>query len=70
MNSHDSDLINSLATKTLQSLEKSNDDIERACWMVVHEYHHGLMPFEYDVREIDETLYLSVLKVIKEKIEK
>jgi hypothetical protein len=30
--------------------------------MVVHEHHHGVKPTEYDIREIDEQLYLEVLK--------
>ena len=70
MKSEDLGLINQLVLKTIASLDESNDDIERACWMVLHEHHHGLMPFEYDVREIDETLYLSVLNEIKERLKK
>ena len=67
----DPDLIDSLADKVSNFLEASdNFDIEKACWMIVHEYHHGLMPFEYDIREIDETLYLSVLECIKNKQKK
>ena len=31
-------------------------DVERKCWTVVHEHHHGSMPTEYDIREIDEDL--------------
>jgi len=68
MKSGNLDLINQLVVKTIESLDKSNNDIERTCWMVVHEYHHGLMPFEYDVREIDEELYLEVLRIAKEMI--
>ena len=65
----DSVLTNALAEKAIAFLEESeNCDIEKACWMIIHEYHHGLMPFEYDIREIDETLYLSVLKMTKEKL--
>ncbi len=70
MKSVDLDLIDQLALKTIEALDKSNNDIERMCWMVLHEHHHGLMPFEYDVKEIDETLYLSVLKEIKERLRK
>ena len=62
----DSSLINLLALKTISLLEESdNCDIEKACWMIVHEHLHGLMPFEYDIREIDETLYLQVLDIAK-----
>ncbi len=65
----DPDLVNSLALKTIDFLKGHHScDMEKACWMVIHEHHHGLMPFEYDIREIDETLYLSVLAKIKEKI--
>ena len=37
-------------------------ELERSCWMVVHEHHHGVKPTEYDIREIDEDLYLAVLE--------
>ena len=64
----DSSLINALAEKALKLLNESdNCDLEKTCWMVIHEYHHGIMPFEYDIREIDEAMYLSVLKKIKDK---
>ena len=64
----DSSLINTLAKKVLNLLEESdNCDLEKTCWMVIHEYHHGIMPFEYDIREIDEEIYLSVLREIKDK---
>jgi len=36
-------------------------DPERNCWMAVHQYVHGVLPSEYDIREIDEDLYLAVL---------
>ena len=68
MNSYKSNLINELALKAIGILGQSNSDFEKVCWMVVHEYHHGMKPFEYDIREIDENLYLSVLKKIREKL--
>ena len=34
---------------------------ERNCWLVVHRYAHGVLPSEYDIRDIDEALYLEVL---------
>ena len=34
--------------------------------MVVHEHHHGVKPTEYDIREIDEDLYLAVLQAAKQ----
>ena len=36
-------------------------DAERNCWMAVHRHHHGVLPSEYDIREVDEELYLAVL---------
>ena len=36
-------------------------DPERNCWLVVHRHIHGVLPSEYDIREIDEALYLEVL---------
>jgi len=36
-------------------------DPERNCWMAVHQHVHGVLPSEYDIREIDEDLYLKVL---------
>ena len=40
-------------------------DVERKSWTVVHEHHHGAMPTEYDIREIDEDLYLAVLELVR-----
>ena len=61
-------LIEDLALKSIQISENKLSEIERYCWMVVHEYHHGTLPFEYDVRDIDEALYLNVLNYAKTKI--
>ena len=33
--------------------------------MAVHEYKHGVLPSEYDIREIDENLYLKLLEGFK-----
>ena len=30
--------------------------------MAVHEHKHGVLPSEYDIRDIDEELYLQLLK--------
>jgi len=38
------------------------NEIEKFCWMAVHEHKHGVLPSEYDIREIDENLYLLLLK--------
>lgn len=36
-------------------------DPERNCWMAVHLHVHGVLPSEYDIREVPEELYLAVL---------
>jgi len=33
--------------------------------MVVHQHRHGMFPSEYDIRPIDEDLYLSLLDFIR-----
>jgi len=44
------------------------NDLERMCWTVVHEHHHGAMPTEYDIREVDENLYLAVLNATRQSL--
>ena len=61
-------LIQKLSKKAIDLSGKSKKELERTCWMIVHEYKHGLMPTEYDIREIDEELYLEVLRTAKEII--
>ena len=61
-------LIERLAKKAVFFSGKSKKELERTCWMIVHEYKHGAMPTEYDIREIDEELYLKVLSMAKEMI--
>tara|TARA_Y100001968_G_C19454308_1_gene771318 strand:+ start:821 stop:1027 length:207 start_codon:yes stop_codon:yes gene_type:complete len=60
------DLIERLAIRSIKLAGKSTNEIERFCWMTVHEHHHGVMPSEYDIREIDEDLYLAILRRVKE----
>ena len=43
----------------------SKEEIEKFCWMAVHEHKHGVLPSEYDIREIDEDLYLQLLQEVK-----
>ena len=59
------EIVNKLALEAIQISGEKLSEIEKCCWMVVHEYIHGVMPVEYDVREIDECLYLSVLKKVR-----
>ncbi len=61
-------LLQELSKKALDLSGNSKKELERTCWMIVHEYKHGAMPTEYDIREIDEELYLEVLKTAKNMI--
>jgi len=61
-------LIEKLSRKAVVLSGQSKKELERTCWMIVHEYKHDAMPTEYDIREIDEELYLEVLRVSKEII--
>ena len=61
-------LIERLSKKAVLLSGQSKKELERTCWMIVHDYKHGAMPTEYDIREIDEELYLEVLKKAKEII--
>jgi len=44
------------------AFDATSCDPERNCWLVVHRHVHGVLPSEYDIREIPEDLYLEVLK--------
>ena len=61
-------LIQKLSKKAIDLSGKSKKELERTCWMIVHEHKHGAMTTEYDIREIDEELYLQVLSMAKEMI--
>ena len=58
-------LIKTLSIKVKNYPRFSDGEIEKFCWMAVHEYKHGVLPSEYDIREIDEQLYLLLLKEFK-----
>ena len=60
-------LIKSLILKVKEYPRFSNEEIEKFCWMAVHEHKHGVLPSEYDIREIDEGLYLQLLQAFKSK---
>lgn len=62
----DLQLVESLVQQGLALAATAGGELERSCWMVVHEHHHGVKPTEYDIREIDEDLYLSVLTAAKQ----
>ena len=59
-------LIQKLSEKAIDLSGKSKTELERTCWVIVHEHKHGVMPTEYDIREIDEELYLKVLKTARD----
>jgi len=48
------------------TFDATSNDPERNCWMAVHRHVHGVLPSEYDIREVDEELYLAVLKARKQ----
>ena len=60
-------LIRSLLLKVKEYPRFSKEEIEKFCWMAVHEHKHGVLPSEYDIREIDESLYLQLLQEFKTK---
>ena len=55
------ELLRQLAEESF-AFDGTASDPERNCWLVVHRHIHGVLPSEYDIREIDESLYLEVLK--------
>ena len=61
----DSALVTALVERVHSVYGDQLSDVERQCWTVVHEHHHGAMPTEYDIREIDEELYLAVLAAVR-----
>ena len=68
MTDYPESLINNLFTRVKSYPKFSKQEIEKFCWMAVHEYKHGVLPSEYDIREIDEELYLKLLQEFKSKI--
>ena len=65
MTDYSESLIKSLSKKVKEYPRFSKEEIEKFCWMAVHEHKHGVLPSEYDIREIEEELYLQLLKEIK-----
>ena len=66
---HSESLIKSLIKKVKEYPRFSEKEIEKFCWMAVHEHKHGVLPSEYDIREIDEDLYLQLLQELKSILE-
>ena len=65
MSDYPESLVKALYTKVKGYPRFSEGELEKFCWMAVHEYKHGVLPSEYDIREIDEDLYLKLLKEFK-----
>ena len=59
-------LIKELSIRVKEYPRFSNGEIEKFCWMAAHEHKHGVLPSEYDIREIDEELYLQLLGEFKQ----
>ena len=60
-------LVTTLVARVRELYGPSPSDLERMCWTVVHEHHHGAMPSEYDIRDVDEDLYMAVLTAVREQ---
>ena len=67
MSDYPESLINSLLIKVEEYPRFSKEEIEKFCWLAVHEHKHGVLPSEYDIREIDEGLYLELLQAFKSR---
>ena len=65
MTNYSKSLVESLCIKIKEYPRFSMKEIEKFCWMAVHEHKHGVLPSEYDIREIDEELYLKLLEEFK-----
>jgi len=61
---HDPALVQALV-RASHAFDATARDAERNCWLAVHQHVHGVLPSEYDIREIDEALYLAVLAARK-----
>ena len=68
MTDYPESLIKALLIKVKEYPRFSMGEIEKFCWMAVHEHKHGILPSEYDIREIDEELYLQLLNEFKSNI--
>ena len=58
-------LLRSLFLKVKDYTRFSMQEVEKFCWMAAHEHQHGVLPSEYDIRDIDEELYLQLLQEFK-----
>tara|TARA_Y100001978_G_scaffold49636_1_gene44532 strand:+ start:475 stop:687 length:213 start_codon:yes stop_codon:yes gene_type:complete len=60
-------LIKQLCSKVRNYPRFSTNEIDKFCWMAAHEHKHGILPSEYDIRDIDEDLYLLLVKEFNSK---
>ena len=60
LNANDAELVARLALAS-REFDTTGADLGRNCWMAVHRHVHGVLPSEYDIREVPEALYLAVL---------
>jgi len=67
MTEYSDSLIKLLSSKVKNYPRFTENEIEKFCWMAAHEHKHGILPSEYDIREIDENLYLLLLKELNSK---
>ena len=67
MTEYSDSIIDILYKKVKEYPRFSITEIEKYCWMAAHEHKHGVLPSEYDIREIDEDLYLQLLDKFKIK---
>tara|TARA_B100000073_G_scaffold302858_1_gene270570 strand:- start:13 stop:219 length:207 start_codon:yes stop_codon:yes gene_type:complete len=65
MSDYSKSLVKLLCSKIKNYPRFSIHEIEKFCWMAAHEHKHGVLPTEYDIREIDESLYLILLREFK-----
>jgi len=65
MSDYSKNLINTLCKKIREYPRFSENEIEKYCWMAAHEHKHGVLPSEYDIKDIDEELYLQLLQKFK-----
>ena len=68
MPKYSNSLIEQLCSKVRNYPRFSTKEVDKFCWMAAHEYKHGILPSEYDIREIDEDLYLLLVREFNLKI--
>ena len=68
MSEYSNSTIQLLCSKVKNYPQFSAGEIEKFCWMAAHEHKHGILPSEYDIREIDENLYLLLIKEFKDNL--